>query len=110
MNDNLPKKYNNNIFSKIIVFVKNIFKSKKKDLKEIEIEIEKNKIDTGFIERMKVNETYINVEEEKRRLMSKFNENPKLLENLSINRLEMVLKYYQEDNEKKKETIKKLTT
>jgi len=61
-----------------------------------------------FEERIKVDKTYENPEEKKKVFMKRFEEEPELLEVLSTERLELVLKYYQNENEKKRRILKKL--
>ena len=61
-----------------------------------------------FEERIKVDKTYENPEEKKKAFMKRFEEEPELLEVLSTERLELVLKYYQNENEKKRRILKKL--
>lgn len=114
MNDNLPKKYGNNVFSKFFRFLKNLLYVKsntttvqtieKHDIHSIK-EVSKN---NEFTNRVKTDINYDNSEEKKRELMEKLKDNPELLKELSVSILEKVLKYYQEENERKKEILKKL--
>ena len=45
---------------------------------------------------------------EKAKFMKKLEEKPELLENFTINRLEIILAYYKEENERKMRILKKL--
>lgn len=116
MNDNLPKKYNDNIFSKFFGFIKKIFYGRRNKIEETNITnqvTEEKDMQTiknnEFTDRIKIDADYKNPEEEKRKIMEELKEQPELLEKLSVNKLEKILKYYQDENEKKKETLKKLT-
>ena len=120
MNDNLPKKYNDNIFSRFFGFLKNLFYGRKNEPEEVtpinQIEeekevkpIEKEDSTNDFIERIKIDANYKNPENEKHIFMDNLKENPDLLENFSNDRLEKILQYYQDENAKKKEILKKLT-
>ena len=120
MKDNLPQKYDDrNIFSKFFGFIKKLFYRKKDEIKE-ENEVNQNpeekinSIETDnknneFTDRIKIDENYKNPEEEKRMAMEELKGKPELLEELSVDKLEKVLKYYQEENDKKREKLKKLT-
>lgn len=119
MNDNLPKKYNDNIFSKFFSFLRNLFSGKKNETEEIKqvnqiteektVEtIENDNKANDFTDRIKIDENYKNPEEEKRKIIEELKEKPESLEKLSVNRLEKVLKFYQEENEKKRKNLQKL--
>lgn len=103
MNKNLPKKYN--IFSNVLIKIRSIFLFNNKNNGK---QMENRKITKeGFIEQIKIEE---NTEYEKKMFIKKLNNNPKLLENFSNDRLEIILQYYLDENEKKKELLKKFLT
>ncbi len=61
-----------------------------------------------FINRIKIDENYKNPEAEKRKIMEELKEKPELLDRFSVSILEKILKYYQDENERKKQVLKKL--
>lgn len=64
----------------------------------------------SFSEQIKVTTKCIDSEYEKKKFMQAIEENPKLLEQFSNKRLEKILQYYLEENEKKIAILKKLNT
>ena len=114
MNKNLPQKYKNSFFRKLFYKIKFMFFGKKQienasiqidnTIKESDIQVKKD-----FIEQVKVDENIKDTESEKREFMKKLTDNPKLLEEFSSDRLEKILQYYLEENEKKRELLKKLS-
>lgn len=64
----------------------------------------------NFIERIKIEKNlFRNKKSQKEDFMKNLEKNPKLLENFSNDRLKKILQYYLEENEKKREILKKLT-
>ena len=116
MENKLPKEYKENIFQKIHNHIKKIFFNKKEKVSEniTSENIIENNIETvendDFIEYIQINETYKNTEYEKKKFMEKLEENPDLLDNFSTERLEKILQYYLDENEKKRKKIEKLTS
>ena len=60
-----------------------------------------------FLQRIKVDPNYKNMEYEKKKFMESFKKNPELIEYLSGDRLEYVLQYYLKENERLRQAIKK---
>lgn len=113
MENKLPQEYKENIFQKIRNYIKKIFF--KNDEKTPKITANENTIDNletikndDFIEYIKVNETYKDTEYKKKKFMKKLNENPDLLDKFSTDRLEKILQYYLDENEKKRMELKRL--
>lgn len=112
MSENLPKKYKESFFSRCINKLKSLFKKKKIKNVDFNIETFENKDSSNdlMINRIKVDvNTRVNPEYEKREFMNNLTNNPELLENFSNDRLEKILQYYLEDNEKKRELLKKIS-
>ena len=64
----------------------------------------------NFIERIKIEKNlFRNKKSQREDFMKNLKKNPKLLENFSNDRLKKILQYYLEENEKKREILKKLT-
>ena len=123
MNTNLPREYKQNIFSRIILKIKNFFfkKNNKKEIyqynkESVEKEEEKNNLQNKLIESLRVEYTNndvinnYNKDYEKRTLMKKLSDNPELLENFSIKRLEKILQWYREENDLKSKKLKRLNS
>lgn len=60
----------------------------------------------NFVHSIKANVNCKNTEYEKKKFMDELTENPELLENFSNNRLEKILKYYIDENNKKRKLLK----
>ena len=109
MNNYLPQKYNNNFLNKFFGFIRKVFFRKKDESNEINNEIKYSSED-NFNERIKVEVDYkTNKENEKNDFMEYIKNNPDLLENFTCDRLEKMLKIIKDENNKKRETLKKLT-
>lgn len=113
MSENLPQKYKDNIFSnffrkiRTLVFTKKKYEKDSAELNSYEIrENKKSKLD--FIEQIKIEENEKNIDYEKRKFMDNLTENPNLLQEFSIERLEKILQYYLEENNKKRNILKKI--
>ena len=64
---------------------------------------------SNFFNKIKIDKSDINKELEKIKFMDMLKEKPELLENFSTERLERILQYYIEENNKKRDLIKKLS-
>ena len=104
MSNNLPQKYNNNIFRKIFNKIKRIFFKEKTYDNTIKEEIEQKENHKT----LKVENNLKNKEEEKKKVIEQITSNREMLESLSNDKLKIILKYYLEDNKKKKEMINNL--
>lgn len=113
MNEKLPQKYRNNIFRRFLNRLKLIFISKKKIdigneiINDLEIK-EETKSKLAFAEEIKVETNEKNEEYERKQFMENLINNPILLQEFSNERLEKILQYYLEENEKKRKILKKL--
>lgn len=111
MSDNLPPKYRKDFFSKLIRKLKMFFiKSGEKNKFLIPENIEeknKKRNKDNILEYLKVDISLnINNEYEKREFMDNLTRNPELLEIFSNARLEEILQYYLNENEKKRALLK----
>ena len=106
MNENLPQKYRNNIFLRFLNRLKSIFISKKKIdienpiINDLEIK-EETKSKFVFAEEIKVETNGKNEEYERKQFIENLTNNPNLLQEFSNERLEKILQYYLDENEKK---------
>ncbi len=115
MSDNLPQKYRDNIFYRFINKLRLLFHSKtineeaqdNTDVLQNETNLEQK---NNFVNQMKVEEGYKNIEYEKKKFMDNLSNNPELLNEFSADRLEKILQYYLDENNKKRELLKKLET
>lgn len=113
MSENLPQKYEENIFRRFFNKIKNFFLGCKK-----EVEIQTNMVDDleprnvsrNKLEDLKIDVKIDNSEFKRKEFMQNLTEHPELLENFSTDRLEKILQYYLEENEKKREMLKKIAT
>ena len=112
MNENLPQKYKESFFHKFIKKIKMFF-SKTKEENKIENVSANNKIfeeKNDIISSLKVNfDTNASREYKKKEFMKNLSDNPELLENFSNDKLKRILKYYLDENEKKRELLKKIS-
>lgn len=109
MKDNLPQKYKESFFSRIFSKIKSfLFKKKETIIEEINTESCKQNEVENFKNEMNVDFKISIAEYEKREFMQHLKDDPSLLENFSIDRLKIILQYYLDENEKKKEQLKKL--
>ena len=113
MNEKLPQKYRNNIFRRFLNRLKSIFIRKKKidignaTINDLEIK-EETKTKDVFTEEIKVETNEKNEEYERKQFMENLINNPNLLQEFSNERLEKILQYYLDENEKKRKILKKL--
>lgn len=125
MSDYLPQKYKNNIFQKIIQKIKAVFFYKEQNITQTMDKIEKNTEQTiniietkqntkdsvsDFAEQIKVENENKHIDYEKKKFMQSLTENPELLKEFSNDRLEKILQYYLEENEQKREILKRMST
>lgn len=119
MNTNLPREYKQNIFSKMILKIKNFFfrNKHKEEIYKYNIEpVEKKEEKNKLIESLRVESTNndtinnYNKDYEKRTFMKKLSDNPELLESFSIERLEKILQWYREENDLKSKKLKRLNS
>lgn len=108
MNEKLPKKYNQTLFCKIFNILKKYIlklKEKNKDnpIPSVETIQEKN------MDYLKFEINVNNTDFAKNEFMKNLSNNPDLLHNFSVDRLEKILEYYKKENEKKRELLKKLS-
>lgn len=113
MSNNLPQIYNKNIFKKFFNYLRNLFSFKKKEVKE-EITInntseQKEKIKNTFLKDIKLEDCIVDKEFEKKKIMDNLKDNLQLLEECSNEKLEKILQYYLDENEKKKALLDKLS-
>lgn len=112
MSKNLPQKYNESIFRRFFNKLKNIWNSIRRRTKNMEENINDipvPNVETTKEEKMeyiKVNIDVENTDFKRKEFMENLTENPELLENFSNDRLEKILQYYIDENEKKKELLK----
>ena len=111
MNNNLPQKYNSNILNRFFGFIKKLLFRKKDTLDESKQESNfiSKKDNINFVEQIKVETNLKNTGNEKDRFMENLKKNPDLLENFTNDRLEKILKYYIDENDKKRVILKKIT-
>lgn len=116
MSENLPQKYKSNLFSKLLNKIKTFFMKDKKENETIISDYEtfedtkKENCKKEIINNLKVDIDMRDVhkEHEKKAFMENLTNNPELLENFSIERLEKILQYYLEENNKKREILKNI--
>ena len=100
MSNNLPQIYNESIFKKEV----------KEDIAIDNTSEQKEKITNSFLKDIKIEDGMVDKEFEKKKIMDNLKDNLQLLEECSNEKLEKILKYYLEENEKKKKLLKKLST
>ena len=111
MNSKLPAKQRNGIFYKIFLKIKQIFRRKKYE----EENLESNKVivnsNNQFKNNIKIDIEKIefNNEYQKKRFMEQLKNNQELLEKFSNDRLKVILQYYLDENNKKRERLKKIS-
>lgn len=114
MKNNLPKKYKKNFFQSIFDKIKALFG--KKEIEQENTQTRKSVLDKNielkqnFTEEIKAETNYKNPEYEKKEFMKNIEENPELLEKFSNDRLEKILQYYVEENNKKRKILNSLNS
>ena len=66
-------------------------------------------MENNFMESIKIKKTDQSIEYQKKQFLEKLTKNPSLLEYLSTDRLEKILQYYLDENEKKRKKLQKMT-
>ncbi len=113
MNQNFPQKYKENIFQKLFNKVKNFFLGCKEEVKidtNIVDSLEEKNFSKNKLEDLKIDIKFDNTQFKRKEFMQNLTNHPELLESFSTDRLEKILQYYLEENEKKRETLKKIST
>lgn len=112
MNNQLIKKENLSIFDKIKAFFSNIFHKKISIQKSPEIYINNdNKQSNEFQKNIKIDISNINTKEgDLKEFIQKIEDNPDIIENLSNDRLDKLISYYEDITNSKKRKIEKLKT
>lgn len=111
---NLLQIYKNKIFVKLFNKLKAFFYNKRKNKKENQIinnfkEQQSVLLQNNFLESIKVEEFYKDISYEKKEFIKKLEYNPDLLKNFSVDKLEIILKYYLDENDKKRKILRKFT-
>lgn len=122
MSEKLPKKYKESFFGKFIQKIKWLFFERKQKNKirpsNIENVSENSKkaiAQNELMESLRISANSNNpgtkdTEFEKKKFMKNLTDDPELLENFSTERLEKILQWYREDNERKSIYLKKLNS
>lgn len=113
MNENLPQKYKENFFRRFFLKLKSFFtrKDNKKDKTESQYDYgtTEHRSQNNMLEELKVDTTTLyDTDFKKKEFMKNLTENPDLLENFSNERLEIILKYYLDENEEKRAMLKRI--
>lgn len=113
MSNNLPQIYKEKILKKFFNFIRNLISFKKKEIKE-EIDIigtseKKENLKNDFLKDIIIEEGSVDKEIEKKKIMDNLKDNLQLLDDFSNERLEKILQYYLDENEKKKALLNKLS-
>ena len=110
MNSNLPVEKRNGILNKIIQKIKQIFRKNKYKIgntQNNEIIVNSN---SKFKDDIKIETENIEFSNEyqKQQFMEQLKNNQELLEKFSNERLKIILQYYLDENQKKREKLKKI--
>lgn len=110
MNNKLMKIEDNSFFHKIKAFIFKLFYKQKKNSNVTEIREEKNKSDEeSFIDYIKIEDSSITNKNIKlKQFMNELEKNPDIVENLSDDRLDKLLDYYEKTVEEKKNKVARL--
>ena len=111
MNSNLPVKQRNGIFYKIFlkidqIFWKNKYKTEKVENNEV-ISNSNNQFKNDI--KIDIENIEFNNEYQKQQFMEQLKNNQELLEKFSNDRLKVILQYYLDENNKKRERLKKIS-
>ena len=111
MNSNLPVKKRDGIFYKIFQKIKQIFRKNKYKAEKIESNEVISNSNNQFKNDIKIDIEKIefNNEYQKKRFMEQLKNNQELLEKFSNDRLKVILQYYLDENNKKREILKKIS-
>ena len=111
MNSNLPVKQRNGIFYKIFLKINQIFRKNKyktEKVKSNEVISNSNKKFKNDI-KIDIEKIEFNNEYQKKQFMEQLKNNQELLEKFSNDRLKVILQYYLDENNKKREILKKIS-
>lgn len=107
MNENLPQKYKDNVFQRLLKKIRALFFKKADDFETENINIKTRESD--FDNKIRVTDNLKSIYDEKKQFMKNLVDHPELLENFSNDKLEKILEYYENENNEKREILNKLT-
>lgn len=110
MNNKLMKMEDNSFFHKIKAFIFKLFHKQNKNSNIMEIREEKNKSnEESFIDYIKIEDSSITSKNIKlKQFMNELEKNPDIVENLSDDRLDKLLDYYEKIVEEKKNKVARM--
>ncbi len=109
MSNKLPIKQKNGFFYKIFIKIRQLFKRNKYALENKVTEKVAADLDNQFKNNIKVGNDEFDNEYQKKKFMENLKNNQEMLENFSNERLRIILKYYLDENEKKREILKNMS-
>lgn len=113
MSKNLPQIYKENIFKRFFKYVSNLFSFNRKEIKQEaninDFSEKKENLKNNFLKDIKIEDGIVEKEFEKKKMMEDLKNNLQLLEGFSIEELKNILEYYQNENEKKRKILKKIS-
>ncbi len=111
MNSNLPVKQRNGIFYKIFLKINQIFRKNKYKTEKVENNEVISNSNKQFKNDIKIDIENIefNNEYQKKQFIEQLKNNQELLEKFSNDRLKVILQYYLDENNKKRERLKKIS-
>lgn len=113
MSKNLPQIYKENIFKRFFKYVSNLISFNRKEIMQEsnvnDFSEKKENLKNNFLKDIKIEDGIVEKELEKKKMMEDLKNNLQLLEGFSIEELKKILEYYQNENEKKKIILKKLS-
>ena len=109
MDNNLPQIYKNNFFQNIWHKIKSWFWGTKKIEQSVQSTNVAEETKNEFVEQIKVNVVEKNKENAIETFMKQADSKPEMLETLSNEKLEKILQYYLNENNKKRAMLKKLS-
>ena len=109
MSNKLPIKQKNGFFYKIFIKIRQLFKRNKYALENKVTEKVAADLDNQFKNNIKVGNDEFDNEYQKKKFMENLKNNQEMIENFSNERLRIILKYYLDENEKKREILKNMS-
>ena len=109
MSNKLPIKQKNGFFYKIFIKIRQLFKRNKYASENKVTEKVAADLDNQFKNNIKVGSDEFDNEYQKKKFMENLKNNQEMLENFSNERLRIILKYYLDENEKKREILKNMS-
>ncbi len=113
MKNNLPEIYSNNIFRKFFRHIRSLLSFKTRSFNE---ETSNNSVNNfsnnnqnDFFKDLRVDDDIVDIQLKKKKYMENLKGNLGLLEKCSNEELEMILKYYLDEKENKRNILKRLT-